>query len=39
MNELFINIFHGLLATLLALAPLSVAAYLDLKQQGEAKRK
>ncbi len=24
MNELFINIFHGLLATILALGPLSI---------------
>ena len=39
MNELFINIFHGLLATILALGPLSIALYHDLKQQREAKQK
>ena len=32
MNELSINIIHGLLATILALGPLSIAAYFDLKQ-------
>ncbi len=39
MNELLINIIHGLLAMILALAPLSVAAYLDLKQKREAELK
>ncbi len=39
MNELFINIFHGLLATILALGPLAIAAYLDLKQNPKAKQK
>ena len=38
MNELSINIIHGLLATILALAPLSVAAYFDVKQKREAKQ-
>lgn len=38
MNELAINLIHGLLATILALAPLSVAAYLDVKQKREAKQ-
>lgn len=37
MNELTINLIHGLLATILALAPLSVAAYFDVKQKREAK--
>lgn len=32
-------IIHALLATILALGPLSIAAYLDLKQQPEAKPK
>jgi hypothetical protein len=32
-------IIHALLATILALGPLSIAAYLDLKQQHEAKQK
>jgi hypothetical protein len=39
MNELTINIIHGLLATILALGPLSIALYLDVKQQSEAKQK
>jgi hypothetical protein len=39
MNELSINIIHGLLATILALGPLSIALYLDVKQQREAKQK
>lgn len=39
MNELSINIIHTLLATILALGPLSIALYLDLKQQREAKQK
>jgi len=38
MNELSINIIHALLATILALAPLSAAAYLDLKQKREVKQ-
>ena len=32
-------IIHALLATILALGHLSIAAYLDLKQQHEAKHK
>jgi len=32
-------IIHALLATILALGPLSIALYLDLKQQHEAKHK
>jgi hypothetical protein len=39
MNELSINIIHGLLATILAMGPLSIALYLDVKQQREAKQK
>jgi hypothetical protein len=39
MNELSINIVHGLLATILALGPLSIALYFDLKQKREAKQK
>ena len=39
MNELSINIIHGLLATILALGPLSIALYLDVKQQRVAKQK
>lgn len=39
MNELTINLIHGLLATILALAPLSVAAYFDLKQTRETRQK
>ena len=38
MNELAINLIHGLLATILALAPLSVAAYFDVKQKRDAKQ-
>jgi hypothetical protein len=36
MNELSINIIHGLLATILAVGPLSIALYVDLKQKREA---
>jgi hypothetical protein len=32
-------IIYALLATVLALGPLSIALYLDLKQQHEAKQK
>lgn len=39
MNELSINIIHGLLAAILALGPLSIALYHDVKQQREAKQK
>lgn len=39
MNELSINIIHGLLATILALGPLSIALYFDLRQKHEAKQK
>lgn len=38
MNELSIYIIHGLLATILALAPLSVAASFDVRSKREAKR-
>lgn len=38
MSELTINLIHGLLATILALAPLSVAAYFDMKQKREVKQ-
>jgi hypothetical protein len=39
MNELSINIIHGLLATILVFGPLSIALYIDLKQKREAKQK
>ena len=39
MNVLSVDIIHGLLATILALGPLSIAAYLDLKQQREPRQK
>jgi hypothetical protein len=39
MNELTINLIHGLLATILALGPLSIALYLDLQQKREAEQK
>lgn len=39
MNIFPSYIIHALLATILALGPLSIAAYLDLKQQHEAKPK
>lgn len=39
MNELFINLIHALLASMLALGPLSIALYLDLKQKFEVKQK
>lgn len=39
MNEITINIIHGLLATILALGPLSIALYLDLKQKRETEQK
>ncbi len=39
MNELTINLIHGLLASTLALAPLSIALYFDLKQKREARQK
>jgi hypothetical protein len=39
MNYLTINFIHALLATILALTPLSVAAYLDLRQKSEAEQK
>ena len=38
MNELPTYI-HGLIAMILALSPLAVAAYYDLKQNREAKQK
>jgi hypothetical protein len=39
MNEITIIIIHGLLATILALGPLSFALYLDLKQNHETGKK
>ena len=38
MNELAINLIHGLLATILALAPLSVADYFDMKRKREVRQ-
>ena len=39
MNEITINIIHGLLASILALGPLAIAAYFDLKQKPKAEQK
>ena len=39
MNEITINIIHGLLATALALGPLSIALYLDVRQKHETGQK
>lgn len=39
MNIYPTYIIHALLATVLALGPLSIALYLDLKQKREAKQK
>lgn len=39
MYEITIYIIHGMLATILALGPLSVAAYFDLKQKREVNQK
>jgi hypothetical protein len=39
MNNLMINLTHLLLASLLAVGPLSIALYLDLKQGREARRR
>lgn len=39
MNEITINIIHGLLASVLALGPLSIALYFDLKQKNETEQK
>ena len=39
MNYWMINLTHLLLTPMLALGPLSIALYLDLKQQREAKQK
>lgn len=39
MNIYPTYIIHALLATVLALGPLSLALYLDVKQQREAKQK
>jgi hypothetical protein len=36
MNELSLTIIHGLLATFLALAPLALAAYYDVKSRRSA---
>ncbi len=38
MNELTINLIHALLASILALVPLSIALYLDLKQKRTVKQ-
>ena len=38
MYELTINLIHGLLATILVLAPLSIVAYFDVKQKREAQQ-
>ncbi len=35
MDKLPINLIHGILASILALGPLAVAAYLDLKKKRE----
>lgn len=37
MNHWMINLTHLLLTSMLTLGPLSIALYLDLKQQREAK--
>lgn len=39
MNPLTVNIIHFLLASVLALGPLSIALYFDLKQKREAAQK
>ena len=39
MNQLTINIVHGLLASILALGTLAIAAYLDLKQKPKVEQK
>ncbi|HEX5807788.1 MAG TPA: hypothetical protein VFY25_03925 [Anaerolineales bacterium] len=39
MNHWMINLTHLLLTSMLALGPLSIALYLDLKQQREARQK
>lgn len=39
MNHWMINLTHLLLTSILALGPLSIALYLDLKQQREARQK
>lgn len=39
MNEPTVTIIHILLASILALGPLSIALYLDLKQKREAEQK
>lgn len=39
MNHWMINLTHLLLTSILALGPLSIALYLDLKQQRETRQK
>lgn len=39
MNHWIINLTHLLLTSMLALGPLSIALYLDLKEKREARQK
>jgi hypothetical protein len=39
MNQLTVNIIHLLFASILALGPLAIALYLDLKQEHAARQK
>ncbi len=39
MNEPTVTLMHVLLTSILALGPLSIALYLDLKQKREAEQK